>query len=125
MSKTNKIFLILVIILVIVLIGLFIYQWQFSELVYHAVYLRTGELYFGQLTRFPSFGLKQVYHLQANLQDQQTPFSIQKFTNVVWGPEDFLKINPDQVVWTAKLNSASQLLQVIQANPNLAPTPTP
>jgi len=123
MSNINKILLATVIVLLLVLIGLVIRQ-QFSEPTYSAVYLRTGDLYFGELTHFPYFGLKRVYTLQVNPQGSATPFSIQKFSNVVWGPEDFLKINREQVVWTTRLRSDSELVKIIQTNPNLEPPKT-
>lgn len=120
MSKINKILLVLVVLLVIVLIGILLWQVLGSP-AYYAVFLRTGDLYFGQLTRFPSFGLKNVYLLQVNQQDQQNPISIQRFTNIFWGPENRLKINRDEVVWITKLNPEGQLARVISANPDLLP----
>ncbi len=87
---------------------------------FYAVYLRTGDIYFGKLSHLP-FGLRQVYTLQVNAQNPQTPINIQRFTNVFWGPEDFLKINREEVVWMAKLNSQGQLAQLIRTNPNLIP----
>ena len=121
MSKTNKILLVLVVLLLIVLIGIVIWQTLLGGRPYYAVLLRTGDLYFGQLTRFPSFGLKNVYLLQVNPQNQQNPISIQRFTNIFWGPEDRLKLNREEVIWIAKLNPQGQLAQVIRTNPDLLP----
>ena len=59
--------------------------------------------------------------IQVNQSNQQNPLSIQKFSNVFWGPEDYLKINKSEVVWTANLSSAGQLAQLIKTNPNLVP----
>ncbi|MEK7543158.1 MAG: hypothetical protein AAB503_02545 [Patescibacteria group bacterium] len=86
-----------------------------------AVYLRTGDLYFGKLTHFPSFGLKQVYLLRIDNTRQDNPLSIQQFSKVFWGPKDFLSINPQEVVWTAELRSDSQLAELIAQNPELIP----
>ena len=121
MSKTNKILLALVFILFFVLVALFVLQFLLKGPAYYAVLLRTGDLYFGRLVKFPSFGLKNIYTLQVNPQNAQTPVSIQKFTNVFWGPEDWLKINRAEVVWLTKLNSAGQLAELIKSNPNLLP----
>ncbi len=120
MSKTNKILLALVVLLVVVLVGILLWQ-VLGGPAYYAVFLRTGDLYFGQLTRFPSFGLKNVYMLQVNQQNQENPISIQKFVNIFWGPENKLKINRDEVVWIAKLNPEGQLAQVMETNPDLLP----
>lgn len=122
MKNTNKILLIVIIVLVVALLAIVLYNKQFSEPDFYAVYLRTGDLYFGQLVRFPSFGLRQVYTIQVDSQNQETPFSIQKFANVFWGPEDYLKINREQVVWIIKLDANGQLAQLIKSNPSLAPS---
>lgn len=118
-SKMNKILLIVVVLLVVVLVLLLVWQkgWLGSSS-YSAVYLRTGDLYFGQLRQFPTLTLHNVYLLQVT-QDPQNPLSLQKFTNVIWGPEDKIKINRDQVVWTSKLRSDSQFVQAIERGPAL------
>lgn len=120
MKNINKVLLIILIVLVILLVGVLSYLLVFKkEANFYAVYLRTGDLYFGKLVRFPSFGLKQVYLFQVNPQNQQTPLSVQKFDNIFWGPEDFIKINKENVVWIAKLNKNGQLYQLIKNNPQL------
>ena len=124
MNKTNKILLVLVIILFLVLVGLVVWQKFYTTPSYWAVYLRTGDLYFGKLMRFPSFGLKNVYTVSVNQQDAQNPISLQRFANVFWGPEDYLKINRDEVVWMTKLNSDGQLAQLLKTNPNLLSPPS-
>ncbi len=121
MRNINKVLLTVVIVLVIVLIGVVTWQAFLSSPSYYAVYMRTGDLYFGQLSRFPSFGLSHVYMLQVNTQNSQNPVSVQKFANVFWGPEDFIKLNRDEVVWYTKLKSDSQLVKLITTNPNLVP----
>jgi hypothetical protein len=121
MSKTNKTLIAAVVVLAAVIIGLVVWKvWPNKS--YYGVYLRTGDLYFGELVRFPSFGLKQVYLLQVNQQNQQNPISLQRFNKVFWGPEDFLKINKDEVVWTAKLSDESELVKVFTENPDLQAT---
>ncbi len=119
MSKMNKILLVLVILLVVVLAGLIGWQRWGLQPSYWAVYLRTGDLYFGKLMNFPSFGLTNVYTLQVNQQNTQNPVSIQKFANIFWGPQDFLKINRSEVVWMTKLNPTGQLSQLLKTNPDL------
>lgn len=120
MSKTNKILLVLVIVLFLVLVSVFVWQTAFSERPYYAMLLRTGDLYFGQLTVFP-FGLKNIYTVQVNTQNQQNPVSIQRFKNIFWGPEDYMKINRDEVVWMTKLDPQGQLARLIKTNPDLTP----
>ncbi len=121
MSKINKVLLAVVIILILVVAALVVWQVGFKSAAYSAVFLRSGDLYFGELMRFPSFGLKNVYTLSVNPQDAQNPISIQRFKNVFWGPQDWLKINRDEVVWITKLDPAGQLAQLIKTNPDLLP----
>lgn len=124
MKNTNKLLFASVIILALALVAVFALRDWNKEESYYAVYLRTGDLYFGQLTRFPHFGLRNVYLLQVNRDNAQTPVSLQKFTSVFWGPEDYLEINRSEVVWTAKLSSAGQLAQLLKTNPNLTAAPS-
>lgn len=121
MNKMNKALLGIVIVLAVVLIALVVWQSFFTSSPMYAVYLKTGDLYFGKLVNFPSFGLSDVYTISVNQQDTKNPISVQKFSNVFWGPGDFLKINKDEVVWTTELSPESQLLQLVKANPNLVP----
>jgi len=121
MKNLNKILLVVVIVLVLILIGLLVKQYVGGNKTYYAVYLKTGDLYFGQLMKFPQFGLKNVYVLQVNPQDQQNPISVRKFTNVFWGPRDYININKNEVVWYTKLSEDSQLARLINSNPNLLP----
>lgn len=121
MNKMNRILLWVIGVLVIILLVLVVWQIFFGKSAYYAVYMRTGDVYFGKLMRFPSFGLSNVYTLQVNAQDQQNPIRVQKFSDVFWGPEDWLKLNKDEVVWYTKLKSEGQLSQLLLTNPNLTP----
>ncbi|MFH1162150.1 MAG: hypothetical protein V1696_02650 [Candidatus Jorgensenbacteria bacterium] len=123
MNKTNKILIAVVVVLVLVLCGVFAWREWGGGSPYYAVSLRSGALYFGHLTRFPSFGLKQVYVLQVNQSDPQNPLSVQRFKNAFWGPEDFLRINRNEVAWTARLDPQGQLARLIATNPDLTPSP--
>lgn len=118
-NSLNKVLLAVVVVLLVALVV--IVGWKYLEGTpsYYAVYLRTGDLYFGELSTFPSFTLGRVYMLQVNSQNQQNPVSIQKFTNVFWGPEDSMNINKNDVVWYTRLASDSKLVQLIQTNPSL------
>ncbi len=124
MRNINKVLLTVVIVLVVMLIGVVVWQTWLSGPAYYAVYMRTGDLYFGQLSNFPSYGLSHVYMLQVNSQNSQNPVSVQKFSNVFWGPEDFIHLNHNDVVWSAKLSSDSQLVKLITTNPDLVSSQT-
>ncbi len=119
-NKISKILVGIVAVLIIVLVVLFIIQIFAKKDSYHAVYLRTGDIYFGKLITFPTFGLRNVYTLQIT-QDPQNPLRIQKFSDVFWGPSDYLKLNRNEVVWYTELQKDGQLYQLLSTNPNLIP----
>ncbi len=117
MSKLNKILLVLVVVLLIAL-GVAIY-WQKSgdNKPYWAIYLNTGDIYFGKVNYFPKFHLSDVWLLQRNPQDSQNPFSILKFDEVAWGPQDAIYVNPENIVWKAKLKEDSEFLKSLKNPP--------
>jgi len=124
MSILNKILLIVVIILVVAL-GAIIYWQKFGfEKPYWAVYLDTGDMYFGKLNYFPQLSFSDVWYIQRNPQDSQNPLSISKFERVFWGPEDKLYLNEKNIVWKTKLKSDSPVLNFIK-NPQLLTQPQP
>jgi hypothetical protein len=88
---------------------------------YSAVFLRTGDMYFGKLSRFPKLTLSDVWYLQVSTQeDQQTGFNLVKFTNTLFGPKDKMEINKDNVVWISKLQDDSQVVTFILQSKNSA-----
>lgn len=119
MKNVNKALIGVIIVLVVVLIALVGWREWSGSSTFTAMYMRTGDLYFGRLVHFPHYGLKQVYLLQVNNSNTENPLSVQRFANVFWGPEDFLSINRDEVVWTTTLSDSSQLLKLIRENPML------
>ena len=118
----NKILLGLVVLVIVIFAGMFGVREWFGASAWHVVYLRTGDLYFGKLTRFPHFGLTQVYMLQVNSGNAQSPLSIQQFKKVVWGPQDWVRINKQEVVWETELDSTGQLAEILSKNPDLKAT---
>lgn len=123
MKKINIVLITVAAVLVLTAAGLLVWRMASGAPSFYAVSLRTGDVYFGHLTRFPAFGLKQVYVIQANQNSKENPFSVQRFKNVFWGPEDFLRINRDEVVWMVRLNPEGQLARLITENPELVSPP--
>lgn len=125
MSKINKILLILVAVLLIAL-GVIIYWQKFGfEEPYYAVYLDTGDMYFGKLNYFPKLSLTDVWYIQRNPQDTQNPLSLSKFERVFWGPEDRLYLNGKNIVWKSKLKSTSPVLNFIKNPQAVQPASEP
>ena len=78
---------------------------------YYAVYLNTGDLYFGSLSPFSST-LTNVWYIQKDAQSQQ--FALGDFSKVVWGSSGNLEINSDAVIWKTKLAKDSKIIPVIK-----------
>ncbi|MDP3725477.1 MAG: hypothetical protein Q8R20_03355 [Nanoarchaeota archaeon] len=117
-NATNIILVIVSIILAALLIGVVAWRVVEGRDTFHAVFLKTGDLYFGKLVRFPTFGMKNIYFVQAT-GNEANPLSIQKFTNVFWGPDDVLQINKKEVVWMTKIRKDSDLAELLRTNPDL------
>ena len=124
MSKLNKILIGIVIILLIVLGAVLYWQKVGFEKPYWAVYLNTGDIYFGKLNHFPSFSLSDVWFLQRNTNDAQNPLSIAKFTNALWGPQDKIYLNEKNIIWKTKLREDSQILNFIKSSESHSATST-
>ena len=118
-DKFIKISLIIAIILLSVLVYVSFLNKIDKQLTYHAVFLRSGDMYFGKLSRFPKLTLSDVWYLQVNTQEnQQTGFNLAKFTNMVFGPKDKMEINKENVVWISKLTDDSQVVSFILQSKN-------
>jgi len=122
----KKILIILLIILVIVLglgiwLGVKILGRENPEAPskYSAVYLQTGDIYFGELSWFPWPSLKNVWLVQRTIDQQnQAQLGIVPLKNSFWGPTDKLYLNPKQVVFWTNLRKDSQLVKALE-NPNI------
>jgi len=121
MNTLNKILIALVVLLVVAL-GLLVYaKKDLWEKPYYAVYLSTGDLYFGQLT---GNRLNNVLVLQQTGEDGQQGASIAEFRGAFWGPEGGITLNPAQIVWKARLDKESQIIEFIKRGiPNGTQTP--
>lgn len=112
MNKINKILLVIIAALVIVVVLGLLWYWRTNyNSQYYAVYLDTGDLYFGKLSTFPDMTLSDVWYLQ---RDSQGNNSLSEFIKAPWGPEGSIKINKDKIIWTAKLSDLSQLIPYIE-----------
>ena len=116
--KSKTLIWLVVILAVLALGGLAAYLWPklniSVERPYVAVYMQTGDLYFGRISYFPRLALKDVYVLQsANPTDPTQPnLQIVPMRKTVWGP-DRLILNYDQIVFIGKVGASSQVMQAI------------
>jgi len=87
---------------------------------YHAVFLRSGDMYFGKISRFPKLTLSDVWFIQRNIDEEQGGFNLMKYSNAIFGPEDKMEINKENVVWISKLRDDSQVVSFILQSKNPA-----
>ncbi len=81
---------------------------------YTAVYLSSGDVYFGKLSWFPSPRMTDVWYLQRGTDAQNKPqFGVAAFKEVFWGPTDSLKLNPKEIIFSTRLRNDSQVVKVI------------
>ena len=87
---------------------------------YSAVYLSTGDIYFGTLVWSPSPHLEDAWFLQrgTNAAGNAT-VSVYPFSQVTWGPSDTVYLNSSQIIFWTRLSSTSTVAQLI-ANPSTA-----
>lgn len=124
-KKYPGLFVILVIIVIIlgIWIGALIFEASASEnpnapSAYAAVYLTTGDIYYGKLNWFPSPHLTDVWLLQKGTGSTATEFGMTPFTSAFWGPIDEVYLNPNQIVFWTYLRNNSQVAQAL-SNPAL------
>ena len=109
MTKLNKIFIILAVILIVVLIVVIYWQKFGFEKSYSVVYLSDGNIYFGKISSFPKFHLTDVWFVRG-ISGEDNNLDIARFDGALWGPEDKIYINPEQIIWKSKLGKNSELL---------------
>lgn len=82
---------------------------------YYAVYLDSGDIYFGRLRRFPSLRLTDVHFLvQGKDAAGGNTFALQRLSDAVWGPTDTLRLNAKHIIWTVSLDTDSAALSAIR-----------
>jgi len=93
---------------------------------YSLVVLRSGEVFVGQLKRFPSLHLVDPWVPQATADRQSV--NLVQWRNTFWGPENVIYLNGDDVMYTSPIAPSSQVFKVVgtpSANLPVVPTPPP
>ncbi len=91
---------------------------------YQAVFLTNNQVYFGKLSRIGAqyVTLEDVYYIQNNPQgnQQQSPgpspgpqLSLVQLGNEIHGPERYMQINADQVIFWEDLKNDSRVVKAI------------
>lgn len=115
----NRNFYVGIIVVLAAIIGLLAWLQFGNKNNYYAVYLTSGDLYFGRLETFPTFSMDNAYLLQVDPKNTQNPYSLSSFSNAFWKPEGSIEFNRSNVLWMAKISAASPLSSLI-ANPSSA-----
>ncbi len=97
-----------------------------GESAYSAVYLVTGDIYFGKLTLFPRPHLRNVWFIQRGVDQQNQPqLGVAALKNAFWGPVDEIYLNPKNIVFWTKLRSDSQLAKALDNPESVGPLTGP
>ncbi|MBI4086284.1 MAG: hypothetical protein HY433_03550 [Candidatus Liptonbacteria bacterium] len=88
---------------------------------YSAVYLSTGDIYYGILSWFPLPRLTNVWSLQRSGDQNNPQIALVAFKNSLWGPVDEIRLNPKQIIFWTRLRNDSQVLKAIRNPDSLQP----
>ena len=125
MFKNKNVFIVLFLIVLVVLIGLGV--WIGIAMVgnhttdpagnsgYTAVYMTSGDIYFGKLHSFPRPYLTDALYVTRNTgANNQTQLGLATFKSAFWNPVGEIYFNPSQVLFTAPLRNDSQIITAIE-----------
>jgi len=122
MSRKIAIFIIAVLVILLAITLLLVIRLSrsgdSSSSPYSAVYLSTGDIYFGRLTWFPKPKLTNVWFIQQSVGAEGSPqFGIAPISGTFWGPESEISLNLDNVVFWTRLRADSEVVKVME-NPS-------
>jgi flagellar basal body-associated protein FliL len=82
---------------------------------YSAVYLSTGDIYFGKLSWFPSPHMTNVWFIQRSTdQSGQAQVSFVPMKSVFYGPMDEINFNAQDIVFSTRLKNSSQIVAAME-----------
>ena len=126
-SKKFAFFFFLIVIVVLIIVGILIGLMVVGShggsdpnapSPYTAVYMTSGDIYFGKLSTFPHLRLMDVWYLErSTAQNGQPQVGVAPFTSAFWGPVGDIEINSQSVLFYAPIKNGSQLVQAFE-NPS-------
>lgn len=79
-----------------------------------AVYLSTGDIYFGKMDWFPWPRLKNVWYIQRGTTQAQEPqIGLAPFKDVFWSPMDEIYLNPKEIIFWTRVKGGTQLAEAL------------
>ncbi|MCR4328715.1 MAG: hypothetical protein NUV53_04370 [Patescibacteria group bacterium] len=115
--------LFVVVVIVLVLVGVWMGSLisgskQGGSSGYTAVFLVSGDVYFGKLSWFPKPKLTKAWFLQRGVDKENNPqVALAPFSSVFWGPEGDVYLNPKQILFWAPISATSEVAFAID-NPD-------
>ncbi|MDD5099241.1 MAG: hypothetical protein PHP35_02775 [Candidatus Colwellbacteria bacterium] len=98
-------------VIIIGIVACAVFYGFFYKKPYVAVYLITGDVYYGKATFFPKLTLDDAVFLQKG---NDGSLSVQKLSDLLWKPIDPMVIERDQVIFWMKLDSTSPVIDAIE-----------
>ncbi len=122
MFSKKLVLVLIVIVVVLVASGIWLGSWVLSlskpnpsgPSEYSAVYVATGDIYYGKLEWFPLPHLKNVWLLQRTAGPSGQQLGIVPFPSAFWGPMDEVYLNPRQIIFWTRLRNDSQVAKAFQ-----------
>lgn len=78
---------------------------------YTAVYLTSGDVYYGKLSTFPGVTLHDPWFIQRT---EDGNFSLLKFSDAFWKPGNSMRISSDKIIFTSRLQKDSPIVDAIE-----------
>lgn len=119
-KKTLAIIIILVVIVALIVgaylaVKIFNKPQELKASEFTAVYMTSGDIYFGKMSWFPRPKLQNVWYLQRGVDQQNNPqLSIAAFKKVLWSPIDEVRINPKQIILSTRIREDSELARALR-----------
>ena len=80
-----------------------------------AVYMVTGDIYFGKLDWLPGPRLRNVWYMQRSaVQGQESQLGLAPLKGAFWTPIDEIYLNMGQIVFWTRVKAGSQMAQALQ-----------
>jgi len=121
----GKTIMIAVLVVVLIILGVWIGR-SFGKTdpngnsAYSAVYLTTGDIYFGSFSRFPTPHITNAWHLDRGVDKNNQPqLGLSAMKDAVWAPANTLYLNAKEIVFWTRLRNDSPLIKSLsgQAQP--------
>lgn len=106
-------------------LGAFFSRMQSGVSSYSAVYLTTGEVYFGKLSWFPAPHLDNVWFVNQAVDEQnRSQPAIVSLATLFWKPSNRIYLNPEQIMLVTRIQSDSEMVKIFEQPAFFAATTT-